>query len=201
MKDERREFFRIQDEGIIHVEQIDEKKIIEYKKDILEQYSGEEDIFKRFFKFEADLQSVLFNNKTLSSEWLHIVELLNVKINQLARLVASNHETLFNQAPQLINLSANGLGWEGPKELTLGECVKVELVLMPQYTYLAALGRVVHCEKKLPEHSKYVLGLEFEVIRPQDTDRLIQHIMKKESEWLKSRRQHSLNNNDTLLKK
>jgi hypothetical protein len=202
MNEQRRQFFRIQDEGIIQVAQIDQHSLDHIKKDILEQNFDQSDAFKRFFKFESDLQAILLNNKTLSSDWVNIVDLLNTKINQLAKLLAPSHETIFNQASQPISLSANGLGFEHATELPEGELIKIELVLLPQYTYLSFLGRVVYCAKNQQDAlGKYTVGLQLEVIRPQDTDRLIQHIMKKEAEFLKYRREQALNPNVPSLGK
>ncbi len=194
MTEQRRQFFRVQDEAIFQVEQCDPEALAQIKKDIFEQNFDHKDVFKRFFKFESDLQTILFNNKSLNPDWVNIVDLLNVKINQLARLLAAENETIFNHAPQPINLSANGLGLELPYAIPEGSHIKVELILLPQYTYLTLVGRVMNCAKKeKPEgQAAYTVGVQIEVIRPQDTDRLIQHIMKKEAEWLKYRREQSL---------
>ena len=195
MSDQRRQFFRIQDEGIIYLEKIEGQNLAQFKQDILDQVYDETDVFKRFFKFENDLQSMFLNNKTLSPDWLKMMNILNSKINQMAMLLAPNYETLFNQPPQTINLSANGLGIDYPMAFSENESVKIELILLPQCTYLSALAKVVYCIKKDQgtEAMAYTLGLQLEVIRPQDTDRLIQHIMKKEAEWLKYRRTQALN--------
>lgn len=207
MSEQRRQFFRVQDEGIIEIEQIDHEDLVQVKKNILEQNFDQNDIFKRFFKYESDLQSILFNNKTLSTDWLNIVDLLNVKINQLGKLLAINHDTIFNRPTQEINLSANGIGIDFPHALPDDSLVKVELVLFPQYTFLTLLARVVYCDKKdkiTSDHAvgyPYTIGLQIEVIRPQDTDRLIQHIMKKEAEWLKYRREQALNQINPPLNK
>ncbi len=195
MSDQRRQFFRIQDESIIYLEKIEGQNLAQFKQDILDQVYDETDVFKRFFKFENDLQSMFLNNKTLSPDWLKMMNILNSKINQMAMLLAPNYETLFNQPPQTINLSANGLGIDYPMAFSENEWVKIELILLPQCTYLSALAKVVYCIKKdqKTEAMAYTLGLQLEVIRPQDTDRLIQHIMKKEAEWLKYRRTQALN--------
>lgn len=200
MNDQRRQFFRVQDEAIIQVEVVKDHDLSQVKRDIHEQNFYQNDAFKRFFKFESDLQTILFNNKTLSTDWVNIVNLLNVKINQLARLLAVNHETIFNHASQSINLSANGLGVELPVAHVEGSLVKVELILLPQYTFITTLCRVAYSQKD-KSSSLYTTGLQIEVIRPQDTDRLIQHIMRKEAEWLKYRRELGLNQQNQPPKK
>ncbi len=194
-------FFRIQDEGIIHLETITQEDLAQVKKDIYDQNYYQDDVFKRFFKFESELQAVLFNNKTLSADWVNVVDLLNVKINQLARLLAVNCQTIFNHPAQPINLSANGLGIDSHIAYMEGDLVKTELILLPQYTFITLLSRVIYCDKKDQTGSIYSLGLQIEVIRPQDTDRLIQHIMRKEAEWLKHRREQALNEQSSPLKK
>lgn len=201
MNDQRRQFFRIQDEGIVHLEIVKQENLEQVKKDIYDQ-SYQDDVFKRFFKFESELQSILFNNKSLSADWINVVDLLNVKINQLARLLAVNYQTIFNHPAQPINLSANGLGIDSQVAYMEGELVRVELILLPQYTFISALCRVVYCDKKDQKGSiVYSTGLQIEIIRPQDTDRLIQHIMRKEAEWLKHRREQSLNESNRSLNK
>lgn len=201
MNDQRRQFFRVQDEGIVQVEAVKDQDLAQIKRDIYEQNFYQNDAFKRFFKFESDLQTILFNNKTLSTDWVNIVNLLNVKINQLARLLAVNHETIFNHTSQPINLSANGLGVELPIAHTEGSLVKVELILLPQYTFITTLCRVAYSRQKDKSSTLYTTGLQIEVIRPQDTDRLIQHIMRKEAEWLKYRREQGLSQQNQPPKK
>lgn len=201
MNDQRRQFFRIEDEGIVQVDAVKDQDLAQVKRDIYEQNSYQNDAFKRFFKFESDLQTILFNNKNLSPDWVNIVNLLNVKINQLARLLAVDHQTIFNHTSQPINLSANGLGLDLPVAYTEGSFVKVELILLPQYTFITTLCRVAYSRQKDKNSSLYTTGLQIEVIRTQDTDRLIQHIMRKEAEWLKYRREQSLNQQNQPPKK
>ena len=88
-----------------------------------------------------------------------------------------------------MNLSACGLACSREQSIAEGTDLKIELVLLPSNTYILTFGQVITCESTM---TGFRIGVEFDSIRDEDLERLIQHIMRKESDLLKAKRQHNL---------
>lgn len=195
MKDERRRYFRIEDEIILtwHILTAQEKERG------LERFKRGEihypDSAGLFLSMEADLLDAFQLIRARQPELAEALELLNRKINLVARTVTidDSKHTLLDERTQPVSISASGLSFESPIPASQGDAIQLEMVLLPEKIYVLCFGIIVDCVPLQESESKdpmnlFRLNVDFVTIRDDDTERLVQHIMRKEVEFLRARR-------------
>ena len=94
--------------------------------------------------------------------------------------------------PTMVSLSGGGIGLEAPSPLDHDALLVIDLVLLPSNRSMRAIGRVVECRQD--DTGGYAIAIEFEHVREDDRDALIQHIVRKQSAALREgRRERSEN--------
>ncbi len=193
--EERRRYFRIDDEMVLAWRVLDKSE----KEKRLAQFSQGEieypDPTRLFLSLEADIATLIGQLAPRDPNVAQILRLMNRKINLISRgpLMGSHQSTLFDDAPQNVNISACGMAFRVEKALPVGADLQVELVLVPEGSYVLCYGVVINCEKsESVDGRQYRVNVDFIAIREEDRDRLIQHIMQKEIEMLQARRRSSI---------
>jgi c-di-GMP-binding flagellar brake protein YcgR len=119
------------------------------------------------------------------------LELLNRKLTLIERVVAleggsggmADHR---EHEPSEVSLSGGGIAITAETPLALNARLAIDLVLLPAHHPMRAIGRVVDCRKG--EASGFAIAIEFEDIREQDREALIQHVLRKQAADLRSAR-------------
>ncbi len=200
MKDERRRYFRIEDEVILASHKMTEQEKLKG----LERFKKGEvhypDTVGLFLSMEADLIDALQSISAKQPELAEVLELINRKINLVARkmAVSDSMHTLLDESPQAVSLSASGISFESMIQHKQGDEIQLEMVLLPEKVYIFCFGVVVDCAPQIqtddtPVMGAYRVNVDFSTIRDDDTERLVQHIMRKEVEFLRARRKSRQN--------
>lgn len=190
--EERRRYFRIDDRVILNLKPLSttERKALANQ---LQQGEIEyPDKQRLFLTLDTEFLDALSKIPVRETEVAKALELLNRKLNLLSQGAALNkeRETIFDKPMVQANLSACGIAYHSETSLAVNAEYQVELVLFPSRKYLLFIARVISCEP-VEDEPGYRVGLEVSLIRDEDTERLIQHIMRKESELIKSKRDTS----------
>ena len=95
-------------------------------------------------------------------------------------------------AQRHVNLSACGMALGSPAHIAVDAHLEIELVLLPNHRYIKAYAKVVACREQAevcaPE-DRFDVAVDFEYIRDEDREILIQHIFKKQAAQLRTERQ------------
>ncbi len=193
---ERRRYFRVDDEVIlawrILTDHEKEKRMQQFSKGEMEY----PDPTRLYLTLESDITAIIQNLNPKQPEIASVLKMLNRKINLVARGAPMNASrgSLLEETPQQVNISACGIGFMVEEELKKGQHIQIEMVLMPEKIYILSYGTVIACEHI--SHSKkndkpYRINVDFAAMREDDMDRLIQHIMQKELEMIRSRKKES----------
>lgn len=193
---ERRRYFRVDVEMIFSYKLISQEVKAKQSKLINLGGGDHPDNHKLFITLESDLQEIIKKFHKTQPELATALNLLNRKINLLSQggPMPDTQQTILDKTPQLVNISACGVGFKEAHPIAIGEAVELELVLLPEQAYIIAYGQVVACEKKplgtSDNSSKlpYRISVDFDAIRDEDVERIIQHIMREEAKLLKARR-------------
>lgn len=198
MKDERRRYFRIEDEVILTWRKI---TLQEKQEGLARIQRGEidyPDTAGLFLSMEADLLDVI-HSLAKQPEVAQALELLNRKINLFARCIPLNDSvsTLLDEKAQPVSLSASGISFETTEAANKDQDIQLEMVLLPEKIYILCYAAVVDClpiERQTEENLPiYRMNVDFVTIRDEDIERLIQHIMRKEVAFLRARRKSRQN--------
>lgn len=191
---ERRRYFRIDDEVIFAWRKLS----LDEKNRRLQQFMLGEieypDIGRLYLSLESDISSLIQELTAHDSRVARALQLLNRKMNLISRAgpISATQRTLLDEKPQVVNISACGMAFMSDEPCEESEDIQVEMILVPEKTYILCYGVVVGCDKTEPSNANdekvYRVNVDFVAMREDDRDRLIQHIMQKEMEMLKLRR-------------
>lgn len=197
---ERRRYFRIEDEVLFSYAVLSE----EQKKTQIERLkSGDDlcsDLYHTFLMLESDILDLIKKARKENPLLAQSIELLNRKLNVISKGPPSKNSekaSLYDTQPQPINLSGCGVGFMSSEPLEMKTTIQMELVLLPGNQYILCIGEVINCGKiplssHIPHSSEkpYRIGVNFTAIRPDDSEKIIQHVIKREAASLRESKRH-----------
>jgi len=118
---------------------------------------------------------------------------INNKIDILGRALLSNDDGLTEQPAQPVNLSASGLAFYTSEKIDIGAILELKLLLQPSFTGVIIFGEVVGSDlvDEQVDGFDYFTRVNFMHMRERDRDLLIRHVIKRQSEVLRRRREQS----------
>lgn len=185
MKQERRRYFRVEAESIVTFKVVTAE---EKKEGVARLSQGDRyypDQGRLFLKLDADLQDGLNRMRQKLPDVAAMLDLLNRKINLIAdRNQPKNSDDLLCKQTQTISLSACGMAFHVEQPIETQADIEWELILLPDQTYIHGYGHVVGCETA---QTGFLLRVNYDALREEDLERLLHYIMRKESEWMRSK--------------
>lgn len=188
--DERREYFRIDDEVLLSLRPIAEAEVAAVHERIMERVPDRFTVAANFAVNSRATARLLHGLSSSSPDAARYMKLLDQKLNQLARLFVLE-EVERGEYPRLnVNLSAGGLVFPSRREFAPDDLVEMRMVLYPDMVGILTVSRVVYCERfaHQPGDFPWQIAVEYEHIRESDRDLLCSHIMARETELLRRQR-------------
>ena len=188
---ERRKYFRIEDVALVKY-RIIQTDMLDYEcRSVYLNQVKLENARAALFGLEAHLQETFEKIRPSDPLLVEALQLINRKINLLERVVSHENAPLeagehCEHEPKEINLSGGGMAIKSACPLALGAHLAIDLVLLPDNDPMRVFGKVVASRKI--EGDQYDISIAFEEIRDDDQERLIQHVLKRQSEELRSAR-------------
>ena len=192
MSSERRRYFRIRDNALVKYRIIQSDMVETERRNVHMSQIKAENTRAALFGLETQLQDVFETVRRGDPSVFEALELINRKINLLERIVSVDHppsrsEEHNDHEPKEINLSGGGMAITAECLITVDTNLAIDLVLLPNNDPMQVFGRVAGCRET--ESDEYVISIVFEEIRPEDQDRLVQHVLRRQSEELRLARQ------------
>jgi hypothetical protein len=187
--DERREFFRIDDSIQVSYHQVDPASV---PADIEERMQNDRfSVMTRLQGISQHLSASLHRIEQRDPDVADYLKALDEKVNLLGQSFLAEEKELIGEPSRSVNLSAGGLAMDVAEEMALGDLVEIKLLLLPSYTGVLAYGEVVGVDANpKPEQGyPYHVRINFTLIRPTDQDALIRHILRRQGEMLRERRE------------
>ncbi len=187
--DERREFFRIDDSIRVNYRVIDASSV---PVDIDERVNNDRfSVMTRLQGISQHLSASFHRIEQRDPDVADYLKALDEKINLLGQSFLAEEKELLGQPSQSVNLSAGGLAMDVAEQLTTGDRVEIKLLLLPSYTGVLAYGEVVAVDDNpQPDDGyPYHVRINFTLIRNIDQDALIRHILRRQGEMLRQRRE------------
>jgi hypothetical protein len=187
--DERREFFRIDDSIQVSFQQIAPESV---PTDIDERMQNDRfSVMTRMQAISQHLSAALHRIEQRDPDVADYLKALDEKINLLGQSFLAEEQELMGEPTRSVNLSAGGLAMDVTEEMSIGDRVEIKLLLLPSYTGVLAYGEVVGVEPNTQPQEPYPhhVRINFTLIRPSDQDALIRHILRRQGEMLRERRE------------
>lgn len=189
---DRRRYFRIDDYLLLDYERVEPQRRVETIERLRRRVGEHKHEHQLFRSLESQITSLLKELSHLQPEVSKVLKLLNAKLNMLEEGYLQSVEAPEEMELQQVNLSACGISFGANEELAHGDCLLLELVLLPDYTSLRLLGDVIGCSPLEGSEFSYQVRVEFDFPQREDMETLIQHIMLKQGEELQRAREVEL---------
>ncbi len=180
---DRRRYFRINERlGIAYRVLGDEE----------ESGSGEPpvDIYTLLSRYDRDITQLLGQLPSRDGPLRDLLDTLNKKINCIANQLELESRMIEQIAHRVaeVNISACGMAATLDEALAPGTRLELDLVLLPENQRLVARAVVVSSEPRTDGEGHYT-RLAFSELDTGNQERLIQHIVRRQSELLRLKRE------------
>ena len=190
MSDERREFFRIEDEIALDYRVIDENEVNRLLEKIRSRLVDRFTAASSFAATTRQMMHVIHKVQTQSPELARCLTAIDQKLNMIAQLFVTEEMEQNQQPTREVSLSAGGVAFRAGHELREGSLLELRMVLFPSLVGILTVSRVVHCEPIADGNKQFPwqVAVVYEHMRETDREHLVRHIMAKETRQLRSQR-------------
>jgi hypothetical protein len=118
------------------------------------------------------------------------LKILEQKIDLVARALLSSETDMASQRTSHVSLSASGLAFDVDTGFNVGDVLELKMILPPALVGIIAFGRVVYCKQNRDEVlPPFHVAVDFIGLRERDRELLIRHIVKKQLQQLRDKKQ------------
>ena len=181
--DERRRFFRIDDDIILEFLPVSEEAYSHANEELENIQHSAFGLSADFATLNHEYNPVLHNIKNNLPEVAHYFELINSKLDRLSHHLLDRELAEPNQHTQSVNISASGIAFECNQTFDDNQPMKIRLVLLPEKIGILVFGRV----RGAISDKKNLLCIDFEHIRYNDQELMIKHNLNRQMEELRQR--------------
>lgn len=172
-EDERRDFFRVNDEVYLKFETVSDEEYSAAPEKLKNIEDSAFSLSANFATLNNTINPLLNSIKQQYAEVGEFLDFLNSKIDNLSEHVLYDNLDNTKQAPVEVNISASGIQFNTSHALSVQQALKLELILLPEKIGILIYGRVVDTKEKS-------VCVEFEYIRPEDKELMIKHNLNKQ---------------------
>lgn len=186
---ERREYFRIEDDAHVLLHEIPEEEYARAAEAGEPPGTEECGLVAELNHLSSQAGIVMSRLRKTDPDVAQYLDLLDRKIDLVARMSESGRQREL-QPNARINLSANGVGLQRAEPLADGAKVEVRLVFFPSYLCVHAYGEVAYCREaeNADAGHPYEVGVELTVMREMEREALIKHTLERQSAQLRQQR-------------
>jgi hypothetical protein len=188
--EDRREYFRLDDDVLLDYARIDEAQLAGLRERIFDRVVDRFTVAATFATSSRTMARILSSFSANQPDLARYLKQMDQKLNQLARLFVIEEMNAGEHAVTRVNLSAGGLVFPSATEFSPDDLLELRLALLPAMTGILTVVRVVYCERSAHGNGlPWQVAVEYEYIRESDRDLIASHIMAREAEQLRERRE------------
>ncbi|MBI5461884.1 MAG: PilZ domain-containing protein [Gammaproteobacteria bacterium] len=187
---ERREYFRIDDDVLLQVRQVDEAEVADIAEHIGDRMPDRFTVAANFAVSSRQMSRLLHGIMADTPDTARCLRMVDQKLNHLARLFVNEAVERGAFTRLHVNLSAGGLVFPSSVSFAPGTLLETRMVLPPSSMGILTVSRVVHCDPRdaAADGCAWLVAVEYVHIREADRDLLVSHIMNRETELLRRQR-------------
>lgn len=183
--EERRRFFRLDDEVVMDFQAITQDEFSHWK----ENHSQQKSELKQL---EQDIGNLIHQVRSVHPAIGQVLELLNRKLNLLNGNSTTHPELNLSmtEARVRVNLSACGMAFNTDADLRGSSHLLFNLQLKPSNAILSLAGNIVSIDDSGESDAPYMVRVNFEGLKETEQELLIQHLFQLQSRTLRLQRDH-----------
>jgi PilZ domain len=184
---ERRNFYRIQDQVGLSYSTLTEAEFLSgaYRNAIADDPFI---LLSELNKLDTENYVHLRNLSHHQREIAEYFDVINRKIRLLARAIMSEDEKSLHSPTHEVNISAGGISFPTAEILTLETLLDMRIVLFPSMMGIQAIAKIIHVTADCTSEPNWV-SAQFVEIGDADQQALVKHVLRRQSEALKSARE------------
>jgi len=188
---ERRNFFRVDDSVSMGYQIVSQEDIPDRIEDM--EVEGNFTVMSGIASINQNMAGIMHRIEDQDQDVAAYLKAINNKIDILGRALLASDNGLTEQPAQPVNLSASGLAFYTSVQLDAGMFLELKLLLMPSFTGIITFGEVVGSDPvdEPVNGFDYLTRVNFMHMQEKDRDLLIRHIIKRQSEALRRRREQN----------
>lgn len=193
--EDRRGFFRIDDEVSLFYKKIDESLVTEphhISDNILNNCS-----LSTALETLSQESTLLLHRleKTLPDDMADYLRLIDTKIDLLAQAIIMQGAQVKESETRNVNISATGMAFNCEEQLKAGDYLEIKMLLISSMAVIVTYGRVVYCKNKVSNDSQYPypVGVDFINMKDEDRELLIKYVVKKQLQQIRDKKQVDTN--------
>ncbi len=189
---ERRTFFRVDDSVSLSYHPISEKELDDRIDRVEMELEGNFTVMSSIASINQNMAGIMHRIEGSEPDIAEYLKAINNKIDILGRALLSNNSDLVEQPAQPVNLSASGLAFYSSESVDAGSLLELRLLLIPSFTGIITFGEVVGCDPVDDAVGGFghFIRVNFMHMRESDRDLLIRHVVKRQGEFLRKRREN-----------
>jgi hypothetical protein len=190
---ERRQFFRIDDTIRVSLRRVRPDELDERLERLEQGIDGNFTVMASLAAITAQMAVHLRRIENDQPDVAAYLKGIDRKLEVLGRAFIAQDPVLVSDEVKAVNLSAGGMCLEVAEAFDPQTPVEVRLLLFPSFTGVLTYGDVVSCEPQPRDGEsslrRWRARVEFTHIREQDRDILIRHILRRQGDELRARRE------------
>lgn len=179
MPEERRRFFRIDDEAEISFKTLSDEELSTWQE--AQNNNADNDLAK----LETELGISIVQLKSQQPQLGKIFELLNQKINLAMGRDNSTQGFIDSGELKSINLSACGIAFHSDEILECNQGILLQMKLKPSNVSIITTGKVISSDNS---QDQSIVRVDFHELSDSHQDLLMQHLFQVQSRALKKQR-------------
>ncbi len=190
---ERRNFFRIDDSVSMSYQQISEQELDDRIGSMEMELEGNFTVMGSIASINQNMAGIMHRIEGDEPDIAAYLKAINNKIDILGRALLSTANEIAEQPAQPVNLSASGMAFYSSNPIDAGAVLELRLLLMPSFTGIITFCEVVGCDRvaDAEEGFSFFTRVNFTHMREKDRDLLIRHVIKRQGEFLRKRREEN----------
>ncbi len=190
MSDERREYFRIDDEIALDYRLVNENEVDQLKEKIQSRLVDRFTAASSFTATSRQMTHAIHKVQAQSPEIARCLQAIDQKLNMIAQMFVTEEIELDERPTREANLSAGGVAFRAQHEIKPDSLLELRMVLFPSLVGILTVSRVIQCERVGDGNHQFPwqLSVVYEHLRESDRELLVRHIMTKETQRLRTQR-------------
>jgi len=188
--DDRREYFRIDDEIALDYREVNDDEADQLLERIQSRLVDRFTAASSFAATSRQMAHVIHKVQMQTPELARCLQAIDQKLNMITQLFVSEEMDTDKQSTREVSLSAGGVAFRAQHALEVGSLLELRMVLFPALVGIVTISRVVTCSRLEDGNNRFPwqIAVAYEHLREADRELLVRHIMAKETEQLRALR-------------
>lgn len=189
--DDRRSFFRIDDEVNLIYKKVDKQTIFTASlvtDDLLSNCS----LAAAFDVLDQESRLIMHRIEKNEPEIAEYLKLMDSQISLLAQAVMMHDSEFSDSNLRHANISATGLAFEVDEPINEGDFLEIKLLLTSCLAIIVIYGKVVYCKENSEQENArpYHIAVEYINLKEQDREVLIKHVVKRQMQQIREQKEN-----------